>query len=84
MAEVRVDLASRYDLKLKLVEVEAAGRTAAVRSKLTEAERCTEAAAAALVSAQAVLTSAHAELLLLQQRVDDADSIAWQNREEIL
>ena len=39
---------------------------------------------AALVSALAELASARAELLPLQQRVADAESIARQNREEVL
>ena len=65
VVEARADLVSRYDLKLKLVEAEVAGRTAALRSRLTEAERHTEAAAAALVSAQAELASARTELLPL-------------------
>ena len=65
MAEAHTDLVGRYDLKLKLVEAEAAGRTAALKSRLTEAERHEEAAAAALVLAQAELASAHTELLPL-------------------
>ena len=71
-------------MKLKRVEAEAAGRAAALESKLAEAERREEAAAAALVSAQAELASTHAELLPLQQRVTDAESVARQNREEVL
>ena len=51
MDEARVDLMRRYDLKMKLVEAEVAGRTAALRSKLNEAERRMEAAAATMVSA---------------------------------
>ena len=66
VAEACADLVSRYDLKLKMVEAEAAGRTAALRSKLTEAEQRAEATVAALVSAQAELTSTHAEMLPLQ------------------
>ena len=84
MDEARVDLMRRYDLKMKLVEAEVAGRTAALRSRLTEAERCTKAAAAALVSAQAELASARAELLPLQQRVANSESVVRQNREEVL
>ena len=66
MAEAHADLVGRYDLKLKRVEAEAAGRTAALKSKLAEAERREEAAAATLVSAQAELASAHAEVSPLQ------------------
>ena len=66
VAEARADLEGRYDLKLKLVEAEAAGRTAALKSRLTEVERREEATAAALVSVQAELDSAHAERLPLQ------------------
>ena len=50
MAEARAVLAGGCDLKLKLVEAEVADRTAALRSRLTEAERRAEATAAALVS----------------------------------
>nr|XP_020169716.1 tol-Pal system protein TolA-like [Aegilops tauschii subsp. strangulata] len=84
VAEARADLEGRYDLKLEFMEAAAAGRTAALKSRLIEAERREEAAAAALVSAQAKLASAHAELLPLQQRVADAESVARQNREEVL
>ena len=84
VAEACADLASRYDLKLELVEAKVAGRRTALRSKLTEAERRTEAAMAALVSALAELAFACAELLPLQQRVADAESGAQQNREEKL
>ena len=38
VAEAHTDLASGYDLKLEMVEAEAAGRTAALSSKLTEME----------------------------------------------
>ena len=75
MAEAHANLASRYDLKLKLVAAEAVGRTAALKSRLTEAERREEATAAAMASARAELAFAHAELLPLQQRVANAESI---------
>ena len=51
--EACADLVSRYHLKVKMVDTKAAGKTAALRSKLTKAERREEAAAAALVLAQA-------------------------------
>ena len=84
MAEVRADLEGRYDLKLKLAGTEGAGRAAALRPRLDEAERRAEATAAALVTAQADLASARAELLSLRERVDDAEAVARQNREEVL
>ena len=77
VAEARADLERRHDLKLKLVEAKAAGRTAALKSKLAEAERRQEATATALVSVQAELASARTELLPLQQRVIEAEAIAW-------
>ena len=76
VAEGRADLANRYNLKLKLLEAEADGRTAALRSKLNEVEQREKAAAAALISVQAELASARAELLPLQQRVTAAESLA--------
>ena len=84
VAEARAGLEGRHDLKLKLAEAEAAGRTAALRPRLAEVERREEATAAILVSAPAKLASYCAELLSLQQRVADAESVAWQNREEVL
>ena len=84
VAEVRPDLEGRYDLKLKLAGQEGAGRAAALRPRLDEAERRSEATTAAWVTAQADLASARAELLSLRRRVDDAEAIARQNREEVL
>ena len=84
MAEVRADLEGWHDLKLKLAGTEAAGRTAALRPRLDEAERCEEATAAALVTAQADLASTRAELRSLRRRVDDAEAIARQNTEDVL
>ena len=57
VAEAHADLAGRYDLKLKLVEAEGVGRTAALRSGLVEAEQRDKAATAALISVQAELAS---------------------------
>ena len=71
-------------MKLKLAGTEAAGRTAAFRPRLDEAERRGEATAAALVTAQADLASARAELLSLRERVDDAEAVARQKGEEVL
>nr|XP_020182389.1 tol-Pal system protein TolA-like [Aegilops tauschii subsp. strangulata] len=84
VAEVRANLEGRHDLKLKLAETEAVGRAAALRPRLAEVERREEATAAALVTAQEELASAHAELLTLQKRVADAESVARQSREEVL
>ena len=67
VAEVRADLEGRYKLKLKLAGLEGAGRDAALRPRLDEAERCAEATPAALVTAQADLASARAELLSLRK-----------------
>nr|XP_020165394.1 uncharacterized protein C6orf163-like [Aegilops tauschii subsp. strangulata] len=66
VAEARADLEGRYNLKLEFIAAEAAGRTAALKSRMTEAERREEATADALASAQAELASARAELLPLQ------------------
>ena len=84
VAEVCAGLEDRHDLKLQLAKTEAVGRAATLRPRLAEVERHEEATAAALVTTQADLASACAELLLLQQRVDDTKSIVRQNREEVL
>ena len=83
-AKARVDLVGRYDLKLKLVEAEAVGRTKALRSGLDEAERHEKAVVAALSLVQAELASARAELASLKQRVAGAKSSAQRGREEAL
>ena len=49
-AKARADLVDRSDMKLKLVEDKAMGRTNALRSGLDEEERREKAAAAALSS----------------------------------
>nr|XP_020167012.1 tol-Pal system protein TolA-like [Aegilops tauschii subsp. strangulata] len=76
VAVARADLANRHELKLKLLEAKAKGRTTALRSRLNEAEQREKAAAAALISVQAELASARSELLPLQRRVADAESFA--------
>nr|XP_020152057.1 tol-Pal system protein TolA-like [Aegilops tauschii subsp. strangulata] len=83
VAEARADIEGRYDLRLKLAGTEDAGRSAALRPKLAEVERREEATAAALAKAQAELASACTELLSLHRRVDDAESVARQSREEV-
>ena len=84
VAEVRADLEGRYDLKLKLAGTEDAGRAAALRPRLDEAERRAEATTAALVTTHADLASARAELRSLRRRVDAAEVVARQNTEEAL
>ena len=49
IAEARADLERMYDQRLELIEAEATGRTAALRSKLTEVTQRAEATTAALV-----------------------------------
>ena len=66
VAEVCVDLESRHNLKLKLMEAGSAGRTATLKSRLVEVERREEATASSLASAQAELVSSRAELLSLR------------------
>ena len=51
VAEVHADLEGGYDLKLKLAGQEGAGRAAALKPRLDEAERRVEATTAALVTA---------------------------------
>jgi len=84
VAEGRADLANRHDLKLKLLEAEAEGRIIGLRSRSAEAEQREKAATAALIFVQAELASACAELLPLQRRVTDAESLAQQTREEAI
>ena len=57
MAEVHAGLVHEYGERLELIEAEAAGRTATLRTKLTEATQRAEATTAALVAAQAELAS---------------------------
>ena len=66
MAEARSGLEREYEERLELIKAEAAGRTAALRSRLTKAMQRAEASAAALSPAQAELASSRAKLLLLQ------------------
>ena len=84
VVDARADLPNRYDLKLKLVEAEAEGRAATLRSRLAAVEQREKAVAAALISMQAELASACAELLPLQQRVTSPESFAHQSRDEAL
>nr|XP_020159047.1 stress response protein NST1-like [Aegilops tauschii subsp. strangulata] len=84
VAEACADLENRYGMKPELVGAEVDGRGSALRSRLAEVEQHEQAAAAALISTQAELASAHAELLPLQQRVTTAESLTQQSREEAL
>ena len=84
MAEARADLEREYGKRLELVKAEAASRTAALRTRLTEVMQQAEATAAALGTAQAELASSRTEMLLLQRRVDDVEAIAQRNADEIL
>ena len=52
VAGAREGLTNEHALKLKFLEAEAEGRTAALWSKLNEAEQREKAAAAALISVQ--------------------------------
>ena len=70
MAKARADLANEHDLKLKLLEAKAEGRTTALRSRLDKAEQREKIMAVALTSAQANLTSA---------RVDASASLTQRN-----
>ena len=83
VAEARAGLEREYEERLKLVKAEATGRTAALRTRLTEATQRAEATAAALSSAQAELASSRTKLLLLQRRVDDAEAVTERDADEI-
>ena len=83
MAEARSNLEREYGERLELIRVEAEGRTAALMAKLDEVTRHADASGAALVAAQAELASSRAEVLLLHQRVDEAEAIAPRNKDEI-
>ena len=76
VAKARADLATKYDLKLKFSEAAGEGWTFALRSRLDEAEQRKRTAAAAQTSAQDDLAEARADLLSLQQQIDDVASLA--------
>ena len=83
MAEARSNLEREYEVRLELIRAEAEGRTVALRAKLAEVTRSADSSAASLGAAQAELASSHAELLPLQQRVDDAEAATRRNEDEI-
>ena len=66
VAEARAGLEREYEERLELIKAEAVGRTAALRTRLTEAVQRAEATATALGTAQGELASSRTELLLLQ------------------
>ena len=66
-----------------MIRVEAEGRTAALRAKLEEATRWADAFLAALEVAQGESTTSQAEVLLLRQRVEEAEVVTRQNADEI-
>ena len=66
-----------------MIRAEAEGRTAALRAKLEEATRRADALWAALEVAQGELTTSQAEVLLLRQRVEEAEAVTRQNADEI-
>ena len=66
-----------------MIRVEAEGRTAALRAKLEEVMRRADASQATLGVAREELTTSRTEALLLHQRVDEAEAVARQNKDEI-
>ena len=83
MAEARSGLERQYEARLELIRAEAEGRTAALGTKLAKVTHRADSSVAALGAERAELASSRAELLLLQQRVDGAEAVAWQNAVEI-
>ena len=59
-----------------MIQVEAEGRTAALRAQRDEATQRADASRAALDAAQEELATSRAEALLLHQRVDEAEAVA--------
>ena len=79
----RSNLEREYEERVELIRVEAEGRTAALKAKLDEMTRRADASGAALGAAQVELASSHAEVLLLRQRVIEAEAVARRNEDEI-
>ena len=75
VAMARLSLEHEFEERLELIRAEAEGSTATLRAKLEEATRRADAF-------RAELASALADLLSLQQQIDDVASLAKQNREE--
>nr|XP_020171846.1 stress response protein NST1-like [Aegilops tauschii subsp. strangulata] len=75
-ARIKKEVDDRVVEARELVGAGVDARSSVLRSRLAEAEQREKAAAAALVTVQAELASARAELLLLQQRVTTAESLA--------
>nr|XP_020201267.1 plectin-like [Aegilops tauschii subsp. strangulata] len=82
VAKARTDLDDEHRLKLELVEAEVKGRTTALKTKLNEAEQRERAAKASQASAQENLASTRADLLSLQQQINDAASLTKKNADE--
>ena len=76
VAMAHLNLEHEFEEKLGLIWAEAEGRTAALRAKLEEVTRRADASRAALEVAQGELTTSQAEVLLLRQRVEEADVVA--------
>ena len=75
VAMARLNLEHEFEERLELIRAEAEGRTAALRAKLEEATRRADASRAALEVAQGELTTSQAEVLLLRQRVKEAEAV---------
>ena len=76
VVEARSGLERQYEARLELIRAEAEGRTAALRAKLAKVTRGADLSAAALGAVQAEPASSRAQLLLLRQRVDEAEAVA--------
>ena len=83
VAMARLNLEHEFEERLELIRAEAEGRTAALRAKLEEARWRADAFRAALEVAQGESTTSQAEVLLLRQRVEEAEAVARQNADEI-
>ena len=76
VATARSNLEHEFEERLELIQAEAEGRIAALRAKLEEATRRADAFRAALEVAQGESTTSQAEVLLLRQRVEEAEVVA--------
>ena len=83
VATARSNLEREFEERLALIRTEAEGRTTALRTKLEEAARRGDALRAALEVAQGESTTSRVEVLLLHQRLDEAEAVACQNADEI-
>ena len=83
VAMARSNLEREFGERLAFIRTKAEGRTTALRTKLEEATRRGDALRAALEVAQGESTTSRAEVLLLRQRLDEAEAVARQNADEI-